>query len=133
MKMRKIKDLYFRYQEIFIYLVAGILTTLVSIISYQIFRFFHIYYMVATVFSWICAVMFAYVVNKKYVFKSSYKGKKEFLNFIKYRLLTLFFEMVFMFLLVDFFHIEDRFSKILVQFIVVVFNYIFSKLFVFQK
>ena len=51
MKMRKIKDLYFKYQEIFLYLVAGILTTLVSIISYQIFRFFHIYYIDADALS----------------------------------------------------------------------------------
>lgn len=131
--MNRLKKFCNQYQEIILYLIAGILTTVVSIFTYQIFRFFHIYYMVATVFSWICAVLFAYVVNKKYVFRSSKKEKREFLHFIACRLLTLFIEIFAMFLFVEIFHIKDQVSKIIVQFVVVILNYIFSKVFVFQK
>ena len=121
-------------KEKFNYLVAGFLATVVSIGSYNIFRFFIEDYKICTVLSWICAVLFAYVTNRKYVFNSKSKRiVKEFFSFIVSRLFTLGVELLCMYLLVQVCNINDRISKIIVQVIVIVLNYILSKLFVFKK
>ena len=121
-------------KEKFNYLVAGFLATVVSIGTYNIFRFFIEDYKICTVLSWICAVLFAYVTNRKYVFNSKSKRiVKEFFSFIASRLFTLGVELLCMYLLVQVFSINDRISKVIVQVIVIVLNYILSKLFVFKK
>ena len=121
-------------KEKFNYLVVGFLTTVISIVSYNIFRFFIEDYKICTVLSWICAVIFAYVTNRKFVFNSkSKKLLKEFISFIASRLFTLGVELVCMYLFVQVFSINDRISKIIVQVAVIVLNYILSKLFVFNK
>lgn len=132
--MRKIMKLYYKYKEIINYLIVGGLTTLVSIGSYAVFRLFIPSYVVCTVLSWITAVLFAYITNRIFVFES--KDKKiivEFIKFIGCRLLTLGSELLTMWILVDLLKINDMISKIAVQFIVVVLNYVFSKIFVFRK
>lgn len=121
-------------KEIFNYLVVGAFTTVISILTYNTFRFFLENYTLCTVLSWIIAVIFAYVTNRKYVFQSSEKNIfKEFVSFISSRILSLFFELVSMYILVEFIKIDDRLSKIFVQFIVIILNYVFSKLFVFKR
>lgn len=132
--VRKFMKLYYKYKEIINYLIVGGLTTLVSIGSYAAFRFFINSYVVCTVLSWITAVLFAYVTNRIFVFES--KDKKIFIEFIKFigcRLLTLGSELLTMWILVDLLKINDMISKIAVQFIVVVLNYVFSKILVFRK
>lgn len=137
-----IMKLYKKYEEIINYVIVGALTTVVSILSYYIFRFFiltgnsQIQVQICTVISWILAVLFAFVTNKKYVFKSKEKGKKSIIEMFKFylsRLTTLLIEMGSMWILTAPLHINDKISKILVQFIVLVLNYVFSKLFVFKK
>lgn len=125
--------LYKKYEELIKYVIAGVLTTVISIVSYNIFRNIGIYYQICNVLSWICAVIFAYFVNKYYVFKSESKSLKEFISFISCRLLSLGIDMISMFILVDLISINDRISKLIVQVIVLVLNYVFSKLFVFKK
>ena len=69
--MKKIVDLYKKYEEIINYLIVGLLTTLVSISVYALFtKCFHINYMIANGFSWIISVLFAYITNRIFVFKS---------------------------------------------------------------
>jgi len=122
-----------KYEEIIKYLVAGVCTTIVSLLSYNLLRNINIDYQISNVISWILAVTFAYFINKYYVFKSSKKNILEFVNFFKYRLLSLLIEIGTMYLFVSVFSINDRISKLIVQVIVQVLNYIFSKLFVFKK
>ena len=132
--VRKVMKLYYKYKEIINYLIVGGLTTLVSIGSYAVFRVFIHNYVVCTVLSWITAVLFAYITNRIFVFES--KNKKiliEFIKFIGCRLLTLGSELITMWILVDLLNINDMISKIVVQFIVVVLNYVFSKILVFRK
>jgi len=122
-----------KHEEIIRYLIAGILTTIVSIISYNFFRIIQIHYLISTILSWILAVIFAYFINKFYVFKNNKKDIFEFINFIKYRFISLLTEFIIMYVLVDILFINDRLSKIIVQGIVLVLNYLFSKIFIFKN
>ena len=69
-----------------------------------------------------------------YVFKSNdCKILKEGIKFYFSRITSLLIELFVMYLMVDIFNLNDLISKIVVQFIVIVLNYIFSKLFVFKN
>lgn len=140
--MKRVKKLYQQNKEIVNYLIIGFLTTVVSLVSFYLVRFliftsdsqFDI--QIANVISWILAVLFAFITNKKYVFESKAQGYdkvKEMLKFYLSRVTTLFIDMFMMWFLTMFLYINDKISKIIVQFIIVVLNYIFSKLFVFKK
>ena len=140
--INKIKELYKKYKEIINYVIVGGCTTVVSIASFYIVRFFiltqnnQLQIQIATVISWILAVLFAFFANKKYVFESKVKGKGKLIEMFKFflsRLTTLIIEMISMWMLTSPLHINDKISKILVQFIILVLNYVFSKLFVFKK
>ena len=140
--MNKIFDLYKKYQEIINYLIVGVLTTVVSIVTYFIFSLIldienNILFMIANVLSWICAVVFAYITNKKFVFNTTTSNKNEeikvFSMFVSSRITTLLIELAFMFITVKVILIDDKIAKIIAQFIVIVLNYVLSKLFVFKK
>lgn len=139
-----IKRSYITYKEIINYLIVGVLTTIISIASFAIFDYIGVginifnyqikSYIVATILSWCVAVIFAYIMNRKYVFES--KDSKiliEFIKFIGARIMSLLAELICMWLLVEILTINELLSKIFVQFLVVVLNYIFSKIFVFKK
>ena len=130
----KIHELYFKYKEIINYIIVGVLTTLVSIGSYWLFRFVIKNYVILSVLSWIFAVAFAYFTNRAFVFESKEKDMlKEISKFVSCRLLTLGLEVALMFIFVSLLHINDMISKIILQVVVLVSNYLFSKLFVFVK
>lgn len=125
---------YNKYKEIINYLIAGVLATIVSLASYYLFRVFISNYKICTILSWIVTIIFAYFTNKIFVFES--KGESvlvEFSKFVSARIATLLFEMAFMIITVELIHINDRIAKIIVQFFIIVLNYILSKLFVFKK
>ena len=137
-----IKEMYLKYKEIINYLIFGVLTTVVSIVTYIVFANLlfsektGITVQISNVSSWICAVIFAYVTNRKYVFNSKSQGKekyKEIFNFFLARFSSLIIDMALMFVLFSLMHIDDTVSKIIVQFVVVIVNYVFSKLFVFKN
>lgn len=131
----KLLDLYKKYKEIINYLIFGGLTTLISIVTYALFaKVFHIDYLISNVLSWIIAVLFAYITNKIFVFESkSKKNVKEITSFFFFRVVSLIMEMVILYVFVDMLHIDDLVTKIIAQVIVIVSNYVFSKLFVFKK
>lgn len=133
--MKKIIDLYKKYSEIINYLIFGILTTLVNFIAYFMCRkIFHIVYMLSKAISWIIAVLFAYITNRKFVFESKSDNLlKEIYQFYKYRIFSLGIELLLMYIFVEVFGIDDMIANIPVTFIVVIINYFFSKLFVFNK
>ena len=140
--IEKIKKLYSNYKEIVNYLIIGVLTTVVSLASFYLIRIFvftndsQFDIQLANVISWVLAVLFAFVTNKKYVFESKSTGYQKFLEMIKFyvsRLTTLGVEMFVMWLLTSPLKVDDMIAKIIVQFIIVILNYVFSKLFVFKK
>lgn len=133
--MKKIIDLYKKYEEVINYLIVGGMTTLVSIVIYALCtKCFHINYMVSNVISWIASVLFAYVFNRIFVFKSKNDNIfVEIYQFFKYRIFSFLIEIFLMYVFVELINIDDMISKVIVQLIVVALNYIFSKLFVFKK
>lgn len=130
----ELDNLYKKYKEIIDYVIVGALTTFVSIASYWVLRLIINNYMINTIISWICAVLFAFFANRKYVFRSkSEKIFDEFSKFVGCRLLTLGMEIVLMYVFVSLFKINDMIAKIILQVIILILNYVFSKFFVFVK
>lgn len=143
-KVKKIVDLYKKYEEIINYLIVGVLTTIVSLIVKWGLLFTvldpknSVQLQVAVVISWIAAVVFAYITNRIFVFKSkSKKILKEIMSFFGARLLTLGLEMIIMWFFVTFLKLNSDLWVLMwtmvAQILVIIFNYIFSKLFVFKK
>jgi putative flippase GtrA len=138
--MKIIEKLYKKYEEIINYFIVGILTTMVSLGSYYlcVCTFLNpnnaIELQIANLVSWVCAVVFSYVTNRAFVFKSKNKNQiKEIISFVSSRILTLFMDMAIMFIGVTLLHISDKVTKLVVQVVVTVMNYILSKWFVFKK
>ena len=131
------KKYYTKYREVINYLIAGVLTTIVSIISFELFKnIFKIHYIISNILSWTVAVIFAYIINRRFVFNSKTTDKqkiKEFINFIACRIATLVIETAFLYLMVDIIKINTDIAKLIAQFITIVLNYIFSKFFTFKK
>ena len=139
--IKKVKSLYKKYEEIINYLIVGGLTTVVSLVSFYLLRFLifsgdsQLDIQISNVVSWFLTVLFAFFANRRYVFKSHEEGKnklKEIVKFYLSRITTLFVEMLSMWILTDLVNIDDKISKLIVQVILVILNYIFSKLFVFR-
>ena len=132
--------LYRKYEEIINYLIVGVLTTVVSLAIYYgcVLTFLDpdngLQLQTANILSWIGAVAFAYVTNRRFVFKSeNQKRFKEAVRFVASRVTTLLMDMAVMYILVTLFHGNDKIAKLVSQVVVMVSNYVFSKLFVFRK
>lgn len=122
------------------YLIVGILTTVVSLGTYYgcVFTFLNpenaLQLQLANVLSWIIAVTFAYVMSRIYVFQSKQENiLREMVAFYSSRLLTLFMDMAIMFIMVTLCRVNDKLAKLVVQVVVTVANYVFSKILVFRR
>lgn len=128
---------YHKYKEGLLYLFFGGCTTLVNIISFAILRLFKIDVYISNGIAWILAVLFAFVTNKIFVFESKGKTKKETLremiSFFGFRVLSLLFDMAIMYLLIDIIHGNEIVAKVVSNVVVIILNYIFSKVFIFKK
>lgn len=136
-RMNKILTFYKKFQKIIDYIFFGGLTTLVNIgVFFFIESVLNKSYVIANIISIIAAILFAYVTNKIFVFKSKTHTWKdtilEFLNFISFRFVSGLFDMASMYILIDILKMQTNPSKILTQFIVLLSNYLFSKYFVFR-
>jgi len=138
--VEKIKTLCKKYEEIIVYLIVGVLNTIVSwaawfLCAYTILDAQVVWQNVAlSVISWVVGVVFGYFMNRKYVFKSTDPQiMKEFLQFSGGRVSTWALDAVMMVLLVNVFKINEAFSKIFVAVLVMIGNYLLSKFFVFKK
>lgn len=121
-------------QEFVIYVVFGVLTTLVNIVSFFLMRQVSSLFVSNTV-AWILSISFAYITNKIWVFKAREWSVriilKEFASFITFRLLSFFIDMLLMFLL-TYLNSGEGWAKLVTQIVVVLLNYIFSKVFIFK-
>lgn len=119
------------------YLFFGGCTTMVNMISFYILRQMKIGLNIANTMSIILAIVFAYAVNSKYVFQKKYEQIKEyvesFIKFISARAVTMVIEVIGVWLLVEMITLQEMLGKLIIQFIVIILNYVFSKLFVFKK
>ncbi|MDT2738585.1 MULTISPECIES: GtrA family protein [Enterococcus] len=124
--------------EVFIYLFFGGLTTLVNIIIYFIFReWIKTNYIIANIIANMIAILFAFITNKVWVFHSRTENIKEliveFSKFVFYRLLSFGLDMISMMICIDMLQTGDLFAKLFTQVLVVIANYLFSKLFIFKS
>ena len=122
------------------YLIFGVLTTLVSVVTRIVL--FHtlcnadkaLDVQIATVISNIVGITFAYFTNRKYVFESTNKNKlKEAISFVGGRMSTLLIDMLIMFIGVTVLKGNENIVTLISQVLVIVANYLISKLFVFKK
>ena len=131
-------NLLLKYKSILSYTVFGVLTTVVNVVVYHIanniFLFSNI---VSTCIAWIVAVTFAFITNKLFVFESkgwsASKVIKEVTSFYMCRLGTGAIELLSMYLLVDVMSFNGTIMKLFTNFVVIILNFVFSKLFVFTN
>lgn len=136
---KKFKDLLSKCKEVVSYLIFGVLTTIVSLGVYYILThtclnpYNGIELQISNIISWIVSVTFAYITNKRFVFHSKNKKVKEIVSFYTSRLLTLFIDMIMMFIFVSILNFNDSIIKIVSQIVVIILNYIISKFIVFKE
>ena len=120
--------------EIILYLIFGILTTIVNIISYLfITDILNIHYLISNIIAWFLSVLFAYITNRIWVFKSKNENiLKEFGLFISGRIFSGVLDTTLMYLFIGIFFWNDLISKIIINIIVVIVKYVISNLIVFD-
>lgn len=134
----KFKDIYEKYKDTIPYLFFGVCTTFVNVIVYWICAYLMaLNVMTSTIIAWITAVLFAYLTNRKWVFRSEAKTTKdiakEIISFFGCRLATGVFDWLCMFVFVTRMGWNDVFIKFISNVIVIVLNYVASKFLIFKK
>ena len=126
--------------EFITYVIAGALTTLLNYAVYFLMRLVipgDLGIVPANIVAWLAAVVFAFVVNKVFVFDSpSWDSKtllREFFPFIAARLLSLGFDTLFMYVTAGLLHWNEPLMKIVSNVFVLLMNYIASKFIIFRK
>lgn len=130
------QPLYKKYKEQLLYLFFGALTTIVSIGSFALFtEVIPCDELVANVISWFLAVLFAFLTNRTWVFQgASEEGFfRQMLSFYLGRVTTLLIEEALLLIFVKWLLWDAMLIKIAAQVVVLVLNYIISKLFIFKK
>ncbi|MGN1328264.1 MAG: GtrA family protein [Eubacterium sp.] len=147
-----VKKLFKKYRELISYVFFGVLTTVINLAAFKIFDTIlgSRMYLLTNIISWVIAVAFAYIANKLWVFESkSWSPKlvaKEVVGFLGARLFSLGVEEAGLWIMIDLLSMDrislDIFSfsltgnfivKIILQVIVVILNYVFSKFIIFAK
>ncbi|MBR2553912.1 MAG: GtrA family protein [Aeriscardovia sp.] len=134
----QIKSLILKYREFIVYGIVGVLTTAVSWLAAFILKLFlndQIAWqnVVINTLSWAAAIAFAYPANRKYVFESKNQNVfRECIEFVGSRITTGVMEVAMMSLTVNVMKLDFWISKLLVSVIVIVANYVLSKLVVFK-
>ena len=136
--VKLIKTLWKKYEEAMNYLFWGGVAFVLSVILFYLFaNVMGLYEQIANILSWIICVVFTYLTNRFFVFKSKIKGLKrigkEFSDFVTARILTLVMENLILFVMIDLLTIHNMIAKLVGQFVVIVSNYILSKLWIFKK
>lgn len=132
------KALFVKYRELILYVLFGGLTTLVNWGLYELLaKVIGVPYLWATAIAQIASILFAYVTNRIWVFESKVRGFQgialEMLRFFGCRGVSFFLDLGCMYVGVDLLHINDTWMKLLSNVIVVIANYVFSKVFIFRK
>lgn len=135
--MAVLKKLCIQYKEFILYGIFGVLTTVVNIIVFYLLDAVHVNIYISNTCAFIISVIFAYVTNKLFVFESkSWKKNiviKESISFLSARIFSYFLDMGTIYLLVDVLKKNKLISKIIANVIVIVVNYITSKVLIFKK
>lgn len=138
--MEKLRKLWktFVNPETISYLIFGVLTTVINIATFNILNVqLHWGWQISNMLAWLIAVIFAFITNKLFVFQSKSFTLKLFLweliTFFGARLLSLGVDMLGMWILLDLCGVNSMIAKILVNVLVIIINYVLSKLIIFKK
>lgn len=137
-KSEFMKNLVVKYEEMIRYVIAGGLTTLLNLILFYVMEsILEWNYAIANVIAIALSILFAYVINRAFVFKSKSSDLrlilKEFSSFVGLRVGSGLIEMVLLIMTVEWFSWDPFLSKLIIQVIVLMLNYIFSKYIIFRK
>lgn len=133
--LRRFQGLYQKYRSVLLYMFFGGLTTLVSIGSF-IAAEFVLHELIANFVSWVCAVAFAYITSRIWVFRSHTTGRKlirEIVAFVAGRLFSFGVEEAMLLIFVTQLQFHATTIKVIAQVVVLILNYVLSKLLVFRK
>ena len=141
--MEKIKELCVKHREILVYLIVGVMTT---VFAWAIRFLWNIVFYagtahplpvqttILTIVEFIAGVSFAYPTNRKWVFRSTNPNiLKEAAGFVSARLTTLVIQMLLNLVIINLLHVNFYVATVVIGIIVVILNYVFSKLLVFRK
>lgn len=135
--MEKINKYILKYKDVIPYLFFGVCTTMVNVVVYWgCAHLISFGTMVSTIIAWVMAVLFAYITNRKWVFKSTVEIKteiaREILSFFCCRIATGIVDWLCMLLFVEILKLNDVVIKVLANILVVILNYVASKLIIFR-
>ncbi len=121
-------------KELLAYIVFGVLTTIVNFVVYIFFtKICGVNYVISNILAWFLSVLFAYITNRIWVFESKNSDVvKECLIFYSGRLFSGFLDTCLMILFIEILTMGDLISKIIIQILVIIVNYVFSKWIVFK-
>ena len=126
-----------KYSEILWYGFFGVLTTLINIVSFILLDKTGLNVYFSNLLAWFLSVLFAFITNKLFVFDSKdFTFKvffKELVSFFFFRIVSLGIDMAGMYICLEAIKLNKMISKIIVNVVVIVANYVFSKLFIFKK
>lgn len=121
-------------KELFLYVVFGTLTTIVNIVVYFALEYVGVNYIISNIIAWFLSVLFAYVTNRIWVFESKSPNiMKEMVLFFSGRIFSGVLDTALLYLFVDILTLGNTFSKIAVEIIITILNYLLSKLIVFKE
>ncbi len=125
-------------REVITYVIFGVLTTAVNFLAFYLLNdWMRMHYLWANALAWLVAVAFAFVTNKQFVFESkSWEIKstlREAAGFTGGRIVTLLLEQGGLLLFVEAMHMNENLAKVILAVVVVILNYVFSKLWVFVR
>lgn len=137
-KLKPLADLYRNHREGWRYLIFGALATVVNIVAYSVaFYTAHIDNAISNIIAWVVAAVFAYITNKFMVFESKVETKKalfkEMTSFFGCRLFTLLIDEIIMVVSVDKFGMPAFLMKVIANIVVIILNFVLSKLIIFKK
>lgn len=126
------------FRQLVLYGIFGVITTVINIVAYwALTRLFALPVVTSTALAWLIAVFFAYWSNRKYVFESktaSFIGMFfEVVYFFAARIATGLFDIAFMYLFADLAGLNDVIVKAVSNVLVIILNYVASKLFIFKE
>lgn len=139
--MKNILDLYKKYHEIINYLIVGVFGTVVSIGTFALFMNLNLGTVASNIISWIIVVILMYILNRLFVFEEHANDKagiiREIVSFVMARIFTLVLETIVVWLGIDVLKFNSDFGVVAVktfgQVLVIVLNFVFSKLFIFKN
>lgn len=118
------------------YLIFGVITTLVNLVIFKLLIDRGIHYTISTTIAFVLAVSVAFWTNRTWVFRSQSQGMKaifrEMTSFFSVRILTYFVDIIGLVIFIELVHIDEFISKIIINVVVVVLNYLLSRYVVFQ-